>query len=146
MTSPGGSAPMGAEFAAAISRRTGSALVAANGGRVMYRATVAHRACRQRARRPKPAKLAANHRLREVVEEKLELWWSPHQISTWLTQAYPDDEEMRVSPESISQSLSSSRAEAPYARSCGAVCAPRERSDGPGDVRRRPRARSGKWS
>ncbi len=42
--------------------------VAANGGRKVYRAAVAHRASRHRARRPKPAKLASNHRLREVVE------------------------------------------------------------------------------
>ena len=51
------------------------------GGRHRYRATTAHRASRHRARRPKPAKIASNHQLRTVVEEKLELWWSPHQIS-----------------------------------------------------------------
>jgi IS30 family transposase len=49
--------------------------------------------------------LIVNHRLREVVEEKLELWWSPGQISQWLGHAYPDDEEMRVSHETIYQSL-----------------------------------------
>ncbi len=79
--------------------------VAANGGRLRYRAAVAHRASRHRALRPKPAKLAANHRLRQVVEAKLERWWSPTQISEWLTHAYPDDEEMRVSHETIYQSL-----------------------------------------
>jgi IS30 family transposase len=40
-----------------------------------------------------------------VVEEKLALWWSPLQISRWLMVAYPDDEEMRVSHETIYQSL-----------------------------------------
>jgi IS30 family transposase len=40
-----------------------------------------------------------------VVEAKLELWWSPRQISDWLVDAYPDDEEMRVSHETIYQSL-----------------------------------------
>jgi len=40
-----------------------------------------------------------------VVEEKLELWWSPTQISDWLTDEYGDDEEMRVSHETIYQSL-----------------------------------------
>ena len=79
--------------------------VAANGGRVRYRAGVAHRASRHRARRPKPAKLTANPRLRMVVEEKLGLWWSPTQIAGWLCEAYPDDEEMRVSHETIYQSL-----------------------------------------
>ena len=52
-------------------------------------------------RRPKPAKLASNHQLREVVEEKLEDPWSPRQISEWLFEAYPDSEGMRVSHETI---------------------------------------------
>ena len=55
--------------------------VAGNGGRNRYRATTAHKASRHRARRPKPTKLGSNHQLREVVEEKLEDWWSPGQIS-----------------------------------------------------------------
>ena len=55
--------------------------VASNGGRNRYRATTAHRASRHRARRPKPTKLGVSHQLRKVVEEKLELWWSPVQIS-----------------------------------------------------------------
>ena len=79
--------------------------VAANGGRSGYRATTAHRASRHRARRPKPAKLASNHQLRDVVETKLELWWSPVQISDWLIDAYPDNQEMWVSHETIYQSL-----------------------------------------
>jgi len=79
--------------------------VARNGGRHRYRATTAHRASRHRARRPKPAKLAENPRLRGVVEDKLEDWWSPRQISEWLVEAYPDSEEMRVSHETIYQSL-----------------------------------------
>ena len=94
-----------------IARRLGRAAstvsreVAVNGGRARYRAAAAHRASRHRARRPKPAKLVTDHRLREVVEEKLELWWSPRQVSRWLCQAYPLDEEMRVSHETIYQSL-----------------------------------------
>jgi len=79
--------------------------VAQNGGRWGYRATGAHRASRRRARRPKPSKLAENPRLRLVVEAKLEDWWSPRQISDWLVEAYPDVEEMRVSHETIYQSL-----------------------------------------
>jgi len=79
--------------------------VAANGGPHRYRATTAHQASRHRARRPKPAKLACNHQLREVVEAKLELWWSPTQISDWLTDTYGDTEGMRVSHETIYQSL-----------------------------------------
>ncbi len=79
--------------------------VAVNGGRHRYRAMTAHRTSRHRARRPKPAKLASNHRLREVVEAKLELWWSPRQISDWLVDEYGDNEEMWVSHETIYQSL-----------------------------------------
>ena len=79
--------------------------VASNGGRLNYRAHAAHRGSRIRARRPKPAKLACNRQLREAVEEKLEAWWSPVQISGWLIDTYPDDEEMRVSHETIYQSL-----------------------------------------
>ncbi len=79
--------------------------VTANGGRNRYRATTAHGASRRRARRPKPTKLGSNRQLREVVEEKLELWWSPTQISDWLTDTYPDSEEMQVSHETIYQSL-----------------------------------------
>ena len=76
-----------------------------NGGHQKYRAVVAHRASRRRAKRPKPMKLAECRRLRDAVDEKLLLWWSPGQISRWLVRAYPDDEEMRVSHETIYQSL-----------------------------------------
>ena len=76
-----------------------------NGGLHGYRAVVAHRASRRRAKRPKVMKLAECPRLGEAVETKLELWWSPSQISRWLVRAYPHDEEMRVSHETIYQSL-----------------------------------------
>ena len=49
--------------------------------------------------------LVTHPQLRQVVEAKLELWWSPLQISGWLMETYPDDEEMRVSHETIYQSL-----------------------------------------
>ena len=63
------------------------------------------RAALRRARRPKPAKLATCPRLRAVVEAKLELRWSPQQISGWLVGDFPDDPEMRVSHETIYLSL-----------------------------------------
>jgi len=59
----------------------------------------------RRARRPKHAKLAQCERLRQVVEDKLELRWSPQQISGWLRRSFPDDPEMRVSHETIYVSL-----------------------------------------
>ncbi len=71
--------------------------VVGNGGRRRYRATGAHQASRHRARRPKPAKLASNHRLRGVVEAKLEAWWSPTQISEWLVDA-PSSRSYNITP------------------------------------------------
>jgi IS30 family transposase len=76
-----------------------------NGGRGKYRAASADRAALRRALRPKRAKLARCPRLRRVVEAKLEALWSPEQISAWLALEYPDDPEMRVSHETIYQSL-----------------------------------------
>ena len=40
-----------------------------------------------------------------MVEAKLELRWSPQQISGWLVDDFPDDPEMRVSHETIYLSL-----------------------------------------
>jgi transposase, IS30 family len=51
--------------------------VARNGGRPIYRACRADRAAVRNMRRPKVAKLAQCPRLREAVEAKLELRWSP---------------------------------------------------------------------
>jgi len=79
--------------------------VAANGGRLSYRACDAHALARLSARRPKTAKLAVCPRLRRVVEAKLEKRWSPQQIADWLPRAYPKHPEMRVSHETIYMSL-----------------------------------------
>jgi len=79
--------------------------VHANGGRAKYRALPADRGAQRRALRPKRAKLAQCRRLRSVVERKLEALWSPQQISGWLAEQYPNDPEMRVSHETIYQSL-----------------------------------------
>jgi transposase, IS30 family len=79
--------------------------VKANGGRDRYRAWAAERRAQQRARRPKVARLASSARLRAQVQEWLELRWSPEQISARLIEVYPDDPEMRVSHETIYQSL-----------------------------------------
>jgi IS30 family transposase len=43
--------------------------------------------------------------LRDVVASKLILDWSPEQIAGRLKAAYPDDESMRVSHETIYRSL-----------------------------------------
>jgi transposase, IS30 family len=92
---------------AAIGRSyaTVSREVSRNGGRERYRAHDADEPAWDCARRPKRSKLAVNCRLREVVEDKLELDWSPEEISAWLGQTYPDDLAMRVSHETIYLSL-----------------------------------------
>jgi IS30 family transposase len=121
----------------AIARRLGRAPstvcreVAANGGRERYRACDADLRAVRRMRRPKPAKLAVCPRLREVVEGKLELRWSPQQIAAWLALAYPDDPEMRVSHETIYQSL--------FVQARGALRRELFRCLRTGRARRRPR-------
>jgi IS30 family transposase len=75
--------------------------IAGNGGRHRYRACQAEQAAWRRARRPKAAKLVTCPGLRQVVEAKLASRWSPQQIAGWLTRAYPDDRELRVSHETI---------------------------------------------
>jgi IS30 family transposase len=75
--------------------------VARNGGRRAYRACRADRAALRRAHRPRASKLMLRPRLRQVVEAKLELRWSPEQISGWLVEEFPADPEMRVSHETI---------------------------------------------
>jgi IS30 family transposase len=79
--------------------------VARHGGARRYRAVTADGRAVRATRRPKRCKLAANARLRGVVEDKLELEWSPEQISGWLVEAFPDEPEMRVSHETIYLSL-----------------------------------------
>ena len=75
--------------------------LARNGGRAGYRAHRADRTAWQRSRRPQPCKLATNETLRQMVEEKLTVRWSPQQISGWLKHTYPDIEAMHVSHETI---------------------------------------------
>ena len=79
--------------------------VAANGGQDGYRAWAGHLRAQHRARRPKPSKLASCPRLRDQVEEWLSEWWSPEEIAQRLRQEFPDDPMMRVSHETIYQSL-----------------------------------------
>ena len=94
-------------IAAGIERApsTVSREIARNGGRDKYRANVADEAAWGRARRPKRCRLATSLRLRRVVSSKLQLNWSPEQISGWLRREYPHAENMQVSHETIYRSL-----------------------------------------
>ena len=78
--------------------------VNANGGRRHYSAWRAHERARRQARRPKPCKLRRGRLLGEV-SRRLEQLWSPQEVSRRLPLDYPDDPEMRVSHETIYQSL-----------------------------------------
>ena len=108
--------------------------VAANGGRRRYRACRADERSLRQARRPKVAKLARCERLRAIVEAKLELRWSPQQISRWLVRAFPNDPEMRVSHETIYLSL--------FVQARGALRKELTRYLRSGHVSRRPRGHS----
>jgi IS30 family transposase len=79
--------------------------VTRNGGRRRYRAQKAEERAWERARRPKRCRLVIDERLRDVVARKLREDWSPEQISGWLKKLYPDDEEMRISHETIYRTL-----------------------------------------
>jgi transposase, IS30 family len=98
------------ESLSAIARRLGrspstiSREVEANDGRENYSAWVAHQRARDAARRPKPHKLRAGRLCDEVARRLLELW-SPDEIARRLALEFPDDPEMRVSHETIYQSL-----------------------------------------
>jgi IS30 family transposase len=75
--------------------------IARNGGRDAYRAVDAEQAAWDRARRPKPTKLAEDATLRNDVVEGLAKKWSPEQIAGRLAVDYPDDPDRRISFESI---------------------------------------------
>jgi IS30 family transposase len=112
-------------------RRNGAAVR----GRFRYRAVPAQAAAEERARRPKPAKLAGNGGLRAWVQQKLERNWSPEQVSARLVIEFPGRAEMRVSPETIYQSL--------YVQGRGALRRELARHLRTGRALRRPRRKEG---
>jgi IS30 family transposase len=75
--------------------------LAVNGGRAGYAAWHAHQRARASARRPKPYKLRTG-KLLDEVSRRLVALWSPQEI---LRLDYPSDPAMRVSHETIYQSL-----------------------------------------
>jgi IS30 family transposase len=77
--------------------------IARNGGSGPYRAAASDRRAWDRARRPKPCKLAMHDQLRQAVAAKLKRNWSPEQIAGWLKRTHP--EACHVSHETIYRSL-----------------------------------------
>jgi IS30 family transposase len=122
---------IGAGLARATS--TVSREVKANGGRDGYRAWAAHNRARDEARRPKTAKLADCPALADQVAVWLAQLWSPVEIARRLVIDYPDDARMRVSHETIYQSL--------YVQGRGALRKELAACLRSGRAARRPRAR-----
>ncbi len=90
--------------------RTRSALNPSAAGRPItrpwnYSPSKAHRRGAERRARPKDAKLTTNLRLRAEVQRRLKVKESPEQIAARLRLKFPDDPEMRVSHETIYQSI-----------------------------------------
>jgi transposase, IS30 family len=70
-----------------------------------YQPERADRLAWERQRRPKPSKLSGRPVLRAAVQQLLDLRYSPEQASGRLTVLHPDDPAMRVSHETIYQSI-----------------------------------------
>lgn len=79
--------------------------VARNRGRRYYKAVDADNRARRMARRPKLGILELNSELRQLVMSKLELKWSPEQISGWLSVEFSRSKQMQVSHETIYKSM-----------------------------------------
>lgn len=76
-----------------------------HGGFCGYRATAADARAWAQARRPKLCRLATHRPLQRIVAGKLRCEWSPEQIAGWLKRAFPDQDTMWVSHETIYRSL-----------------------------------------
>ncbi len=72
-----------------------------NRGRRWYKAVAADRRAWRLAKRPKHCVLAENIQLKEIVIEKLQLNWSPEQISGWLRRNFSAVKSMQISHETI---------------------------------------------
>ncbi|WP_462183491.1 IS30 family transposase, partial [Frankia sp. AgKG'84/4] len=79
--------------------------VTRNGGNADYRAADAQRRAQENRRRPKMFKLEKGRRLHDAVAERLAADYSPQQVANRLVKEFPDDPEMRVSHETIYQTL-----------------------------------------
>src|SRR5665213_964604 len=73
--------------------------------KVGYLPYAAHRAAATRRQRPKAAKLLEPGPLRDYVAQRLAKRWSPEQISNRLAKDFAEDQDMRVSTETIYQAI-----------------------------------------
>jgi len=70
-----------------------------------YAPGVAQRLADSRLVRPPGGKIAGNAELQAMIAQHLTQRWSPHQISRWLKQTFPQRPEMQVCHETIYQAL-----------------------------------------
>ena len=71
----------------------------------VYDGDLAHARAREVARRTRPSRMASDAELRQLVQEKLELEWSPEQIAGWLRLTHPDRPDWQLCHETIYQAL-----------------------------------------
>jgi IS30 family transposase len=76
-----------------------------NRGRRYYKAVDANNRSKRMAKRPKQCLLDKNSELKLLILQKLELKWSPEQISGWLKLTMPHLESMQISAETIYKTL-----------------------------------------
>jgi IS30 family transposase len=70
-----------------------------------YDGDLAHSRARERVERPRGGRLKSEPGLREAIQAKLELEWSPEQIAAWLRTEHPDRPRWHVCHETIYQAL-----------------------------------------
>lgn len=74
--------------------------------RAIYDADLAHSRAKENARRSgRKRRLVIDHELRALVQNKLELDWSPQQIALFLRQEFPGRKDWHLSHETIYQAL-----------------------------------------
>jgi IS30 family transposase len=74
-----------------------------------YQPWYAHNQATLRRRRSKAHRVVAGGQLHDVITEKLGQRWSPQQISRYLKRTFPDNPDMRCSPEAIYQAIYAGR-------------------------------------
>jgi transposase, IS30 family len=114
-----------------VSRELSRNVDANSGG---YRPHTAQRLAEQRRARPKIGKLVTDVGLREFVQNRLKLRWSPEQIAHALRSEFPDLPERHVVAETIYQAV--------YRPDLGGLCRELPKALRTGRLRRKPHRRS----
>ncbi len=76
-----------------------------NRGRRYYKAVDANKPDQQNGEKAKTVLTGSKFTIAKAVLEKLEMKWSPEQISGWLRRTKPRQKTLRISPETIYKTL-----------------------------------------